>query len=201
MHVRVLRPAAHHGVGQRAHPLHSNLARVPHRQVPWRRHAGAHARRRPRGDHIPGLQCHAPTHRGQELRNVEDHLLGVSALAPLTVDGGADVQALRVQAQAPRPQCALGDDPRAHGTEGVEGFTQIPLLVPLLHVARGNVVDYRVPKHVVERLLLADAHAPAANHHPKLTLIVYLVADSLGKHDTPLVAHHRRGRLGEDKGH
>src|SRR5256712_5133070 len=155
--------------------------------------AVAHARRRPRGDHVAGAQRHEAAHVGHQVLDAKDHFCGVPILPALTGDHRPHGERLRVT------HLVCGDQPRAHGAEGVgtlalrRGAAVLHLEPPLRHV-----VHETVRGDVAERIGLVDVARIAPDHRAELDLIVELHRVARA-HDGIVGSADRARRLDEEQ--
>jgi hypothetical protein len=91
-------------------------------------------------------------------------------------------------------------DPRPHRAEGVERLADQELLVTLLQVARGYVVEARVPEHVVERARGGNATPAAADDDHELGFVVDGLRQPDGHPDRCTGRDDAVRNLGEDDG-
>lgn len=98
--------------------------------------------------------------------------MGVAVLAQFIIDPQADGRVSEIQQVA-------RDGYRPHRTEAVLRLAEQPLLVRLLHVARGDIVDDGVAPHVVHGV--ADAYgAPfAADDDGEFRFVIELLGNAL----------------------
>jgi len=142
----------------------------------------------------PGVEGDAARDGFDQRGDVEDQVFGAAILAQAVVDPAAHARVLAVQLVG-------GDDPRTHGTEGVEALAHVPLLVAHLHVARGHVVDDGVAEHVLHRVFARDVLATRADDHSQLGFVVDLFRHRrTGQHHIVAVGDHTLGHLGEHDG-
>src|SRR5262245_3934396 len=153
----------------------------------------AYSVRRAGGDDVAGEQGHGEGEDLDALVDGEDHLACVARLPHLPVHAHHDVEALRVGQFVGRHQHG------AHGAEGVEGFALEPLGVPLLQVARGDVVDDGVAEDVLEGVGAADVVSARPDDRGQFHLVVELARHRV-VHHVVAGADHRRAWLGEVHG-
>ena len=84
----------------------------------------------------------------------------LAGLLQLAVDAAGATDAVVFLQDPDRVRRYAGADRR----EGVERLAHIPLHVPHLHVARGDVVDDRVTPHVIHRAARRNVRALATDH-------------------------------------
>ena len=120
---------------------------------PRRVEADADAGGRAGRDDVAGLKAQAGRDRGDEGWHVEDEIARVGILPELAVDPTLHVEVLWVDLVG-------GHDPRPHGAEAVEGFSEEPLLVVSLPVAGGHIVYDRVAEDVLVGVGLGDVAPP-----------------------------------------
>src|SRR5215510_143654 len=151
---------AGHRVGERSYVLdgHRYLVSVLERADP---------RGRPGEQHVAGDQRHHATGVGDQRRHVVQQLRRPGPLADLTVDRGHQLQVGGVD---------VGLDPRPQRAERVESLRPRPLAVPLLQVARGDIVGAGVAGDHAGRL--AGRHLPEqpADDEGELALVVDALA-------------------------
>src|SRR5215467_6655651 len=152
-----------------------------------------HAVGRARGDDVAGEDGHG---EGEDLDAVvdgEDHLAGVARLPHLPVHAHHDVEGLGIGQFVGRHQHGT------HGAEGVEGLALEPLGMPLLEIARGDVVDDGVAELVLQGVRATDVVPARPDDHGQLHLVVELARHRV-VHHVVAGADHRRARLGEVHG-
>src|SRR5437870_1945933 len=155
--------------------------------------AVAHARRRPRGDHVAGAQRHEAAHVGHQVLDGKDHLRGVPVLPALPIDRRPQGERLRVA------HLLGGDQPRAHRAEGVRalalrrGAAVLHLKSPLRYV-----VHQTVRRDVAERVGLVDVARVAPDHRAEFHLIVKLHRVARA-HDGIVGSADRARRLDEEQ--
>src|SRR5499425_2146937 len=152
-----------------------------------------HSVRRARGDDVAGEDGHGEGEDLDALVDGEDHLAGVARLPHLPVHAHHDVEGLGIGQFVGRHQHG------AHGAESVEGLALEPLGMPLLQIARGDVVDDGVAEDVLEGVGAADVVAARPNDRGQLHFVVELARHRVVHHVVP-GANHRRARLGEVHG-
>src|SRR5581483_9511684 len=135
----------------------------------WRA-AGAHTGWRARRDDVTGLERHAGTDVGDQVRNLEQHVAGVGFLLHDAVDGEPQVERVWVL------DLIGGDDARSEG-----GIAVLPLRIDPLPgaaaVARADVDEDAVAEDVLEGVALADPAAGGADDHGELHLPIQLPGD------------------------
>src|SRR5262245_15486060 len=134
-----------------------------------RLHAEPHPRRRAGDDDVARLQYEELRAVPDEMAAIEDHRIGVAALALLAVDVEPHVEALRIL------DLVLGDQPGAERPERLAALAFDPLSGPLdLEHALGHVIGQTVPGHHVERLVLRQVARALADDDAELHLPVEL---------------------------
>src|SRR5262245_27269300 len=134
-----------------------------------RLHAEPDSRRRAGDDDVAWLQHEELRAVPDEVPAIEDHRLGVAALALLSVDVEPHVEALRIL------DLVLGDQPRAERPECLAALAFDPLSGPLdLEHALAHVVGQAVSGDHVERLVLRQVARALADNDAELHLPVEL---------------------------
>src|SRR5215470_14037628 len=151
---------AGHRVGERSDVLdgHRYLVSVLER---------AHPRGRPGEQHVAGEQRHHATGIGDQRRHVVQQLRRPGPLADLAVDRGDQLQVGGV---------GFGLDPRPQRAERVESLRPRPLAVPLLQVARGDIVGAGIAEDHAGRLAGRHVAAQPADDEGELALVVDALA-------------------------
>ena len=93
----------------------------------------------------------------------KDEILRVSFLAQVSVDARVERERLRAGAD---------EDEGADGAEGIERFSQKPLRVLPLEVARGDVVQNRVAVNVIRGVFGRDVRPLLADDDGELALVI-----------------------------
>src|SRR5713226_631372 len=163
--------SAHDAVLLHAEPGDAHLDDVSRLNVARRLHAVRDAGRGARGDDVAGAQRHEATDVGHELPHGEDHVLGISALAILAVDGCPHVEPLRIV------HLVSGDQPRPDRRERVAALA-LRRRAAVLHLegTLGEVIDDAVGSYVLHRVRLSDVAGIAADHRAELDLVIELDA-------------------------
>ena len=146
-----------------------------------------HTRDRAGGEDVAGRVALRRVVR-DEVRDRDEHLGGVAALADAAVDPQFHRQRLGVG------HLVLGHDPGADRAEGVDRLGEgehAGLHLPALDVAGRNVVEDRVPGDVVPGLLRPEELAAAADDDGELELVVKLLGRPLGIDDGVIRADDR----------
>ncbi len=156
---------------QRADALNLNLNHVARLQELWRVETSANAGGSTRHEDVAGSKCHTRADAFDKVANVADHIRSTTRLAHFAVNARHDGKSARIGRAA--RQLRLWNDARSYWRKAIETFPQKPLLVSLLHVARGQVVDNGLPKHVLSGILLRNVLTTHANHNAKLSLVVH----------------------------
>src|SRR5215467_12816634 len=151
---------AGHRVGERPDVLdgHRYLVSVLER---------ADSRGGPGEQHVARKQRHHATGIGDQRRRVVQQLRRPGPLADLAVDRGDQLQVGRV---------GFGLDPRPQRAERVESLRPRPLAVPLLQVARGDIVGAGIAEGHAGRLAGRHVAAQPADDEGELALVVDALA-------------------------
>src|SRR5947207_9824391 len=127
----------------------------------------ADSRGGPGEQHVAGEQRHHATGIGDQRRHVVQQLRRPGPLADLTVDRGDQLQVGGV---------GVGLDPRPQRAERVEPLRPRPLAVPLLQVARGDIVGAGIAEDHAGRLAGRHVAAQPADDEGELALEVNTLA-------------------------
>src|SRR5690242_8527173 len=121
----------------------------------------------PGEQHVAGEQRHHATGISDQRRRVVQQLRRPGPLADLAVDRGDQLQVGGV---------GVGLDPRPQRAERVEAFCPRPLAVPLLQVARGDIVGAGIAEDHAGRLARRHVAAQPADDEGELALEVDALA-------------------------
>lgn len=170
-------------------PQHADAGNLHLHHVPRRERADT--RRGPGGDEVPRLESHRLRGVGDECREPECHVAGVSMLPFDAVHAAPDFE--------------IGEARRAHGhhpwadrAERIEPLGPGPLRLAALQIARGHVVDAGDAGDGGQRLGCARAADPPAEHDPDFGFV--LDPGGLRRQDDRVaVADHGGGRFEEEQ--
>src|SRR5580692_4868715 len=155
-------------------------------------HAEPDARRRSGDDDVAGLHDEILRAGPDDVTAVEDHGLGIAALAFLAVDVEPHFEILRIL------ELVLGDEPRPERAEGLAALPLGPLPGALdLENALRDVVGEAIAGDDVERLVLGEIAGALANDDAELDFPVEL-GGILRNHGVVVRAADARRRLVEN---
>src|SRR3546814_20645907 len=102
--------------------------------------------------------------------------------------------------QIPGIQAVRRNQPGAHWTERVDGFTQKPLTMLLLQIAGGHVVHNGVAVYMPPGVGAGDIFAPFADDDREFGFVIELGGNPGVSQNRVDIRHYRAWRFGENNG-